>query len=476
MTALLLLLAAAAATPQPLPELLATPPGMLAERPRLNVLRGDIDGDSQTDLLFSTHARLQRDGAFPEASRVELPAFAGPGWLDLSADGELCFLVLEDGDPGQACAFQSFRYAGGAWEQTAFHPLSDSPPDCGGPAKVAIMPFLLDEGFAFLRNGAVHLARTRMDLSITEIIRDAVPVPAANLERAPALWPPENRNFVNFESSMRTRLMLGAQSVELWTWQASDEGIELSRRTWSRGGEGDASAIEQPPLRLAPGDEAAYLDEDDYPDLVSWQRQEAPLSAFRLPSARLSIRLLPRDTTWSVNIPAPGASFPPPRFVDVNGDGLLDIFVLGMAASQAGARELALQMLTRKAISCEARVYLQSAGEGFAHSPQLRHVFDLALDASPVEGGHRMDSLASGGLASMDGDFDGDGWKDLALHAELGKVTLLRATAGGFMPDPMTFSVPETARMACDDLNGNAKADLIVFEAQAENSTVVHLR
>ncbi|MFM1921231.1 MAG: hypothetical protein RLZZ303_2865 [Candidatus Hydrogenedentota bacterium] len=476
MTALLLLLTAAAAAPQSMPELLATPPGMLAEKPRLNVLPGDIDGDGQSDLLFSTHARLQRDGGFPEAGHIALPAFAGAGWLDLNADGELCFLVLEDENAGQACAFQSFRYAVGAWEQTAFRPLGDSSPDCGGTAKVALMPFLLDEGFAFLRNGLLHVAQTGMDVPVTEIFREVIPGLTANLERSPGLWPPANRSFINFESGMRARLLLGAQGVELWSWQASGEGIALSRRMWTRSGESASSTSSLPPLQLAPGNEAAFIDGDNYPDLVSWQREEAPLSAFRLPSARLSIRLMPRDLSWTTSVLAPGSSFPPPRFVDVNGDGLLDLFVLGMSSSQTGARELALQMLTRKAITCEARVYLQTPEEGFAQSPALRRAFDLALDASPVEGGHRMDSLASGGLASMDGDFDGDGWKDLVLHAELGKATLLRATAAGFAPDPLMIEVPETARLTCADLNGNGQADLIVFEAQTENSTVVHLR
>lgn len=476
MTALLLLLSAAAATPQPMPELLATPPGMLAERPRLNVMPGDINGDGKTDLLFSTHVRLQQDGAFPEEGRVALPAFAGAGWLDLNADGELCFLVLEDGNAGEACAFQSFRYTGGAWEQTAFRPLGDSSPGCGDMAKVALMPFLLDEGFAFLRDGQLHVAQTRMDLPVTEIFRDVIPGLTANLERSPGLWPPSRRKFINIESGVRARLLLGTQGVELWSWQAAGEGLELSRRKWTNSGDADPGTTTPPPLHLAPGDEAGFIDGDDYPDLVSWHRQDAPLSSFRLPSARLSIRLLPRDLSWTTNVLAPGSSFPPPRFVDVNGDGLLDIFVLGMAASQTGARELALQMLTRRAISCEARVYLQSPEEGFTHSPQLRRVFDLALDASPVEGGHRMESLASGGLASMDGDFDGDGWKDLALHAELGKATLFRATAAGFTPAPLMIEVPETARLTCADLNGNDQADLIIFEAQTENSTVVHLR
>lgn len=476
MTSLLLLQAVLAFTAHEIPGLVVTPPAMLAPHPEFNFDAEDLNGDGAMDLVFTDHVLLQRDGVFPQEARLPLPAFTQPGWLD-AADGSLCVLLLEGGNSGRACTFQRYVLEDGAWKQTESRTLQDAGEACAATGDLALLPFVQGHRFAWFDGTSIHYQDIAGANESTSLRSIAAPAPSALLDRAPALWPAPERSFVVLESGLRARLLSKDDTLELWRWRSTAAGSWLTRTAWSWPDEGGPlpAATSFPSVWLAPGEQPALLDGDHEPDIVSWVREESALLELRLPATKLTVKLSGQDATWSTLAQAPGAACPSPRIKDLNGDGLADVALLTLNPTRNSVRENALQLLTRATLTAEVQCFLQSPASTFPTRPSFRHTLEIALDAPPIQGGQRLDAFAAGGLVSLDGDVNGDGFNDLVAHTRPGKVVIHAGGAEGFDAAPLaTVDIPEQARIAVYDLNGDGKAELIAHLPDLGASALVY--
>ncbi len=476
MTSLFLLHALLAFTAHQFPGLVVTPPPMLSPHPEFNCDAEDLDGDGAVDLLFADHVLLQRDGLFPQTTRLPLPELTRPAWLD-AAGGALCVLLLEQEDTARACAYERYALEAERWTRTDSRELKESGDTCASKGKASLMPFVHNGMAIYFENGSLNLLPVSNTDASTPIKKIIAPVTAALLDRAPALWPASARNFVVLESGLRARFISRGDSAEMWQWQAVPAGASLIRTSWAwpNGHGALPEATTLPAMLLRTGEQPALLNIDTEPDLVSWLREESKMLDLRLPAMKLAIKLSGQETLWSTLVHAPGAAFPVPRITDLNSDGLSDVSLFTLNPTRNSVRETALQLLTRSSLTIEVQCFLQTSESTYPSRPSARHALDIMLDAPPIQGGKRLDDFASGGLVSLDGDVNGDGLNDLVAHVRSGKVIILAGHSGGFNETPLaTLDVPEQARIAAHDINGDGKAEVIAYVPGGDSPALVY--
>ncbi len=154
----------------------------------------------------------------------------------------------------------------------------------------------------------------------------------------------------------------------------------------------------------------------------------------------------------------PGA-YAQPTVIDVNGDGLNDIFFFELSF---GIRSM-VSYLVRRKVRLGFEAYLNSP-EGFSSSPDLQTRF--TVDVSDDE---RPGVLALGhftGNGRMDAVFSQDGEKLGLFEGEANRLVAQRPTAEFDIPP---FGVAKTCV-----LHENGREDLVVFEPGAEEPAYIY--
>lgn len=157
-----------------------------------------------------------------------------------------------------------------------------------------------------------------------------------------------------------------------------------------------------------------------------------------------------------------GGASTPPALVDLNGDGARDLMVASIEMSLVSNVQKALF----KTVDVTYHVFLNEKGKGvFARNPESSQTIGFSLDAT---------QLGFAPLASLDGDFDGDGMPDLVTLTGDDRFCIYRASRkGGFLSRKrITFGAKpwrvldvragDGYRVA--DWNGDGIADLAVFD------------
>lgn len=158
-----------------------------------------------------------------------------------------------------------------------------------------------------------------------------------------------------------------------------------------------------------------------------------------------------RKSDWSGCLP----------LVDVDGDGFMDL-VLGDIPIDS--REGVRNMVTAAMVNLDLRLHFFRPGAGFSSEPDYKRrvpvYFGRNLAWSPDE------RLYSDKLLSLNGDFNGDGKKDLLVRDGRNKISVYffnsRETGFSTRAD-LEFSCPEQMDWwQIRDLNGDGISDLIV--------------
>ncbi|HEX3628348.1 MAG TPA: VCBS repeat-containing protein [Verrucomicrobiae bacterium] len=153
---------------------------------------------------------------------------------------------------------------------------------------------------------------------------------------------------------------------------------------------------------------------------------------------------------------------------DVDGDGFVDM-VLGYTDIEN--RESFVKELTTGQVDYRLDFYFYHPGAGFPLSPDYRHNLTIRLErVSPFLNWSLPDDLERS--FALDGDFNGDGKKDLIVRDQPGAISVyfFVSREKGFSADPdLRFKCPDLIEdFQIADLNNDGLSDLIVKFAKKD--------
>jgi hypothetical protein len=157
------------------------------------------------------------------------------------------------------------------------------------------------------------------------------------------------------------------------------------------------------------------------------------------------------------------ASVMEPLFVDVNNDGRQDVILQGTGYFEGGLRETLLRATGRRRVDLLVHVYFQTETNTYTESPSIVHTFEIDLDKPPLPDSTMAHLMYLGLILNLDGDFDGDGFHDAAVHDRPDRVAIFLGSPDGFMNKPYAV-VPVSPRSTVQaaDFDGDGHSDLTV--------------
>jgi hypothetical protein len=141
-------------------------------------------------------------------------------------------------------------------------------------------------------------------------------------------------------------------------------------------------------------------------------------------------------------------------FMDVNGDGLLDIVLAELKDKPLSFRSF-LEMVTERGMDWNLTVRLFEKDRGFSNRPDFKMLITAML---PFMGGWT-------DFINLEGDFNGDGYKDLIVRNMPTRISIYFASpeTGFFETEySMTFDIPDMSYLSIKDLNGDKISDICV--------------
>ncbi len=453
-----------------------------------NYRQSDFNGDGNVDLLLPGRMLLQVDGGFPEDAVVPLPDWGGASGVDVWQDklffrlsGRLAVLRWDNGAwdreieqaldwPGNAVEseFVPMQSQSGPWPGRRERFLHDLDGD-GTPEIVLAGTGSLE---LFARRGALYAHA--LSLPILPRLRLAH---AAHVQ----VWPEEARRLTFPIREMSCRLFVDGATVCVLSREEAPQA-PLQPGTAYRIGRGGLVRGEEDTWRyevretafseVLPGHlRPCRLNGDDAIDYAGgrWESSEGGA----LPSLVYETwATLDSGKTFFVRrAHAFQGHQPHSSFLDYDGDGDVDMLTESTTVLLGGPREAIERYLTGRSLEHVIRVYPQEDG-AFLRQPSLTHTARIQLEQAPVSNGPMFMRYQNGELINFTGDFNRDGWRDLALQDRLGRLAFFLGGEGGLPSRPhMTIPLPDGALFRVADVNGDGRSDIVLrWEEQGETA------
>ena len=412
---------------QEIPDFYASSGVVLTQQKPLGEMPCDLNQDGKQDLFLSQRIMLQIDGIYPESGYVDLPELPNQSKLQIW-NNQLFVKHLK--------GVQQYQWGSGAWTLLQDHPINWAdngpvfPVEAGEPE---IEPFLHDfngdtvpEVVALTNNSIVVYAM--VNGSFTEKL-EAIILPEIVVEMpdAPRLWPAEERRYAHpgrhmgtniaFEGDVvrvyeRTRVPGDKRKFTVWAYR-----LNIETGTVEQLGMLKETAILEPRMR------PMALNDDDTLDVFFYKREYTTSSAMPAPIQVIRASLDGGESWYSFHARHLPNTVCIPMNVDINGDGLVDIVQERVKHFDHGIRESLTAMLTRKKIEHEVAIYLQDE-QGFPKQPSYTLPFEFEFEKPPIRNDATFYDYTLGLRLSLVGDFNGDGWKDIAVQEKLDKIEI----------------------------------------------------
>jgi hypothetical protein len=151
---------------------------------------------------------------------------------------------------------------------------------------------------------------------------------------------------------------------------------------------------------------------------------------------------------------ANGASSP--YIYDLNKDGRLDLILPSLKLGFMST----LKILLLKNVEVNLTVYLQTATDQYTNKPDYEKSFSYNVAINQ--------SIDYAGILTLDGDYNGDGLKDLLIHEGDGVLKIFPGVAGKIFESSPSWQVtiPRPDGLDSPDLNGNGKSEIVAHYQQ----------
>ncbi len=437
----------------------------------VNCRQSDLDGDGAVDLVFAEEVAFQRRGGFPADARAPLPSIPAMAALDVWK--------------GALYLRSSRRLAVFRWNGVRWAPELDQELDWPGPGAVGGIEAPEDSiGARFQRflhdvdgDGipeVVAVGESGVDVyrmhERYELFSRLNVLPALSLTPGlpEPIWPPSARRITFPARQMSCRVFLEGPVFSVLVREDTTEGRVCYRRT-THFLDLDSETPEQPYRREEATSRAlpdcvspCRLNGDRTIDYAGgrWDISTAPAFPMLIYETWAS---LDGGSTFAMRRTPSFQGFRPQcSFVDFEGDGDLDLLTEGTGIFEGGFREAINRFITHRSVSHTLQVYPQVQGE-FSKTPALHVQLRIGLERPPVMNDRTFLCYLSGELVNITGDFNRDGYKDLAVQDKPGNVSVYLAAGFRYPERPdAVLRLPPGSRFAVVDVNGDGRSDIVV--------------
>ncbi|HOQ88946.1 MAG TPA: VCBS repeat-containing protein [Candidatus Hydrogenedentes bacterium] len=447
-----------------------------------NFSHADLNRDGQPELILERSVWIRERG--PGWSRtIPLPEEFSGGFYDVDREGIL-WLMSRDGLKGWR-----LEDSGDRWEPLGLFPLEKATAEKGKepenrPGRRRFLHDIDEDGWddavVITPRGAYWHRRTKEDFRREGALLISFPPPRLIYGTPGTLWPPEQRALAFPTRRLSCEISIAAGVITLVSGEPmGDRMFWTVRQQALTGAAGRDPASGVDPLQQldVPGDAMpVWLDRGSpAPGFARFKRETDSPDGRGDPVAVCEVWAPGQGTPQVFRRPAPPGTALCPPLADVDGDGLMDVALLTAGMPRRGPREQAQEFLTGSRLQLDAAVWLGRNG-GYASQPSWKGSLDIQLDAPPVRQPQLLQRAARKPLASLIGDFNGDGQADLMVRDRLDRVSVYACGAGGISGQPLfTLAVAADEAAIPADVNGDGRADVICMPESGTRPTRVAL-
>jgi hypothetical protein len=432
-------------------------------------VRADFNQDGKPDLLFPDAVCFQRDGGFPKEGRVELPDIPESARTALPP-GLFCDAWKDSLFYCTSRTLHEFKWKDGAWnlffeqklEFEGVFPKDEelvSPDYITGVKLVNLSNFLNDangdgvpEIITLAKDGIHFYARGEKGYSDAAVI---------NILSKPEYDWSENQNIRSLEANMSENTHWFPKKVALSTFQFEENVLNFIAPDEQKHSiithlELDSAfkpIPEKTTLTNAGRGCILQIHKNGHVDYIMSESRNLDNSILPISVYRYSILSSQGEEQMAVEAQAINSLSP---FVDFNNDGRLDIAVETTELFLGGVKETVARVMSALKIKGEIDIYLQNEDGSGSKQPSIRFPFTRELD-EPIGLSGYMPRL---GIFSLEGDFNGDDAKDLAIFSAPNKLDIHLFNGSTFDKTPACAALVDLDILHVDDMDGDGKSDV----------------
>lgn len=429
----------------------------------------DLDQDGRTDLLFQDRVLFQREGLYPAGSSAHLPPYAASSLCD-TGEHELYLRV-----PG---GLRIVSWASDGWQTTLEQEIdwpdlsdssSDDEPRSAPGTPMAFSRFLLDlegdgvpEIVVYARDG-VHIYRKIDDKYRRERVIDIYPQVTATTPSGAVVWPRRERRLtVPGQHRDLTAIWRDSQLMVVSRQDLRTGLVQYRSREFDPTSGNEVTIIEREYPLMPSSMRPLFLNGDGTLDFAGGAAVPPLATALAEP---IFDTFVSTDEGENVRRFRSKSFAPKSNFVDMDGDGDIDLAVHHSRITSGGFRESLNRYFFQRKIGHQISFFLQNDAGEFVAAPGLGVDLSIQLDKVPYREGSVFRRYRAGDLVDLTGDFGGDGYKDLIVQVDEESLAIYISRGYRFSKRPIFYlSMDRHERFYVTDVDGNGMSDVVLIQ------------